>query len=241
MELIHRLLLKLEARDVLTDAEKDALIGMVEREVIYAAGDIVVPEGETQQNSQLLISGVAARSKLMADGDRQITELHIEGDFVDLHSFLLKQLEHDVIAMSPIRMAIVPHRRLKVITEEWPHLTRMLWLSTLMDAAIHREWIASAGRRSAVEQVANLFCEMLVRYRIVELASGDRCPLPLTQNQLADACGLTPVHVNRVVQELRSEGLIEWRHGELAILNFEQLAELAGFDPAYLVLTRQPR
>jgi CRP-like cAMP-binding protein len=241
LEVVERLLLKLEARDRLSAAEKTALADLVEREVIYLPGDLIVREGEPQTTSQLLLTGMAARSKLMADGGRQITELHIDGDFVDLHSFLLKELEHDVVALSPIRMAMVPHSRLTKITEDWPHLTRMLWLSTLLDAAIHREWIASAGRRSALERVANLFCEMMLRYRVVGLADRDRCLMPLTQGQLADTCGLTPQHVNRVVQELRGDGLIEWRNGELAILDFDGLAARAGFDPAYLVLGRRAR
>src|SRR5690606_34762116 len=193
------------------------------------------------RTSQLLISGVAARSKQMEDGGRQITELHIDGDFVDLHSFLLKKLDHDVVAMSPVRMALVPHERLKAVTEEQPHLTRMLWLSTLIDSAIHREWIVSAGRRSALKQIACLFCEMLLRYEIVGLAQDDRCPMALTQNELADACGLTAVHVNRVLQELRSEALIHWRRGELVVLDFERLASLGGFDPRYLGIEREPR
>jgi CRP-like cAMP-binding protein len=117
----------------------------------------------------------------------------------------------------------------------------MLWLSTLMDAAIHREWIASAGRRSAQQSIAHLFCEMMLRYQMVQLARNNRCPMPLTQSQLADTSGFTSVHVNRVVQELRALGVIEWRNGELAIFDFDGLAEVAGFDPAYLVLDRQQR
>lgn len=241
MDAIERLLLKLGARDTVSEAEKEALSATVERVRTYEPGEIVVPEGVVQTNSQLLVSGVAARAKLLPDGQRQITEIHIDGDFVDLHSFGLKKLEHDVIALSPLSMAMVPHVRLMTVTENWPHLTRLLWLSTLIDAAIHREWIVSAGRRTAIEQVAHLCCEMMIRYRIVGLGQGDRCPLPLTQNQLADCCGLTVVHVNRVVQDLRAQGLVEWRQGTLAILDFERLAALAQFDPSYLVLDHIPR
>lgn len=241
MERTEALVRKLERRDGLSREERAVLAQLVEREVVYAPGDYIVREGEPQSTSQLLIQGVAARSKQMADGGRQITEVHLDGDFVDLHSFLLKQLEHDVIAMSPIRMAIVPHRRLKAVTEDWPHLTRMLWLSTLLDAAIHREWIVSAGRRSALMQMACLFCELLLRYDVVGLAEGRRYPMPLTQTALADTCGLTSVHVNRVVQELRAEGLIEWRRGQLLVLDYDRLAALGGFDPRYLAINHQPR
>src|SRR5690606_34885432 len=112
MDRIEPLIRKLERRDGLSGEERDVLASLVEREAFYQPGEVIVREGVVQRVSQLLISGVAARSKQMADGGRQITELHIDGDFVDLHSFLLKKLEHDVVAMSPIRMAIVPHERL---------------------------------------------------------------------------------------------------------------------------------
>jgi CRP-like cAMP-binding protein len=232
---------KLEARDALGPAERDALTGMVDRVQTYAPGQIVVAEGQPLTESQLLIYGLCARSKAMPDGRRQITALHLDGDFVDLHGFLLKRLEHDVVAISTIQMAMVPHPRLKVITEELPHLSRLLWLGTLIDAAIHREWIVSAGRRSAMEQVSHLLCELFFRYRVVGGAMGDRLALPLTQEQLADACGLTPVHVNRVIGQLRAEDLIDWRRGEVVFRNFEALAAKAQFDPTYLNLIREPR
>ncbi len=232
---------KLEARDNLDDLERSLLSGLIAKEVTYAAGEVIVREGVRQTHSQLLLSGLAARSKQMADGRRQITELHVPGDFVDLHSFLLKRLEHDVIALTPVRTGRAPHEQIARLTEQAPHLTRMLWLSTLIDAAIHREWIVSAGRRSALQQIGCLFCELWTRYDVVGLTQGDRCPLPLTQIQLADACGLTPVHVNRMLQELRTEGLVIWRHGELVLPDRARLAARAGFDPAYLLLEREPR
>lgn len=241
MDATAPLVRKLEARDVLRPEERDALTGMVDRIQTYGPGQVVVAEGRSLTESQLLISGLCARSKAMPDGRRQITALHIDGDFVDLHGFLLRRLEHDVVALSTIQMAMVPHPRLKLITEQFPHLTRLLWLGTLIDAAIHREWIVSAGRRSAMEQVSHLLCELFVRYQVVGGAAGDRLALPLTQEQLADACGLTPVHVNRVVGQLRAEGLIDWRRGEVVFSDFEGLAAKAQFDPAYLNLTREPR
>ena len=232
---------KLQARDKLDDVERSLLRGLIDKEASYGAGEVIVREGVRQTHSQLLISGIAARSKQMEDGRRQITELHVPGDFVDLHSFLLKRLEHDVVALTRVRMALAPHERLATLSEQAPHLTRMLWLSTLIDAAIHREWIVSAGRRSALQQIGCLFCEIWTRYEVVGLTDGDKCPLPLTQAQLADACGLTPVHVNRVLQELRGEGLVIWRDGELVLPDRPRLAARAGFDPAYLSLECEPR
>ena len=238
---VHRLVLKLQKRDALSDEEIAALHGLVDRVETFRPGDVLVREGAPLTHSQLLVSGLCARSKAMADGRRQFTELHIDGDFVDLHGFLLKSLEHDVIALSPVRMAMAPHHRLKVVTETLPHLTRMLWLSTLIDAAIHREWIVSAGRRSALQQISHLFCELLTRYRAVELASADRFPMPMTQEQLADCCGLTPVHVNRVLQELRGDGLAEWTRSEVVIRDLDGLRRRVGFEDTYLSLQSRPR
>jgi CRP-like cAMP-binding protein len=232
---------KLAARDDLNDVEQSLLSRLIAKQVTYAAGEVIVPEGVRQTHSQLLLSGLAARSTQMADGRRQITELHVPGDFVDLHSFLLKRLEHDVIALTPVRTGWAPHERVAALTEEAPHLTRMLWLSTLIDAAIHREWIVSAGRRSALQQIGCLFCEVWTRFDVVGLAEGDRCPLPLTQIQLADVCGLTAVHVNRVLRDLRGEGLVIWARGELILPDRARLAARVGFDPGYLALEREPR
>jgi CRP-like cAMP-binding protein len=241
MEPTDRLIRKLEARDVLSAREREVLAGLVDRIETHAPGEVVIAEARHLTNSQLLVQGMCARSTAMEDGRRQITALHMDGDFVDLHGFLLKRLEHDIVALSPIRMALVPHERLKTVTEQFPHLTRMLWLGTIIDAAIHREWIVSAGRRTALEQVAHLLCELLLRYRIVGLAPGDGLPLPLTQEQLADACGLTPVHVNRVIGQLKADGLIDWRRGEVVFQDYDGLALRAGFDPVYLSLNNEPR
>lgn len=241
MEPTDNLVRKLAVRDDLSAEERGALAGLVDRVVTFAPGQSTVVEGQRLTESQLLVSGMCARSKAMEDGRRQITALHVDGDFVDLHGFLLKRLEHDIIALSPVQMAMVPHGRLMDISHQFPHLTRLLWLSTLIDSAIHREWIVSAGRRSALEQVAHLLCELLLRYRVVGAAHGSSLPLPLTQEQLADACGLTPVHVNRVVGQLKADGLIDWRRGEVVFHDFDALAERAGFDPTYLSLTAEPR
>ncbi|RYF93115.1 MAG: Crp/Fnr family transcriptional regulator [Caulobacteraceae bacterium] len=240
-DVVRTLVRKLQARDTLSEIEIDALHGVVDRVATFRPGDILVPEGAPLTHSQLQLSGLCARSKAMPDGRRQITALHIAGDFVDLHGFLLKRLEHDVVALSTVQMAMAPHDRLKDISETLPHLSRMLWLSTLIDAAIHREWIVSAGRRSAMQQVSHLFCELLTRYRVVGLADTDRFPMQMTQMQLADCCGLTPVHVSRVLRQLRDDGLVKWTRGEVIIENLEGLKRRAEFEDTYLSLEKRPR
>jgi CRP-like cAMP-binding protein len=239
--LIETLIRKLERRDTLADFERRALVEAVGEVREYRAHEIVVRERTEQHNSHLLLDGYLCRYKDLRDGRRQIVALHVPGDFADLHSFLLKHLEHNLAALTPVRIAVFPHERLRKISESWPHLTRMLWFSTLLDAAIHRQWILSIGRRSAVGRIAHLFCELRARLEVVGLATEERYSLPLTQIDIADATGLTPVHVNRMLRELRDRGLLEFRGGEVIITDTAGLARLAEFDPGYLYLDKQPR
>ncbi|HYE29469.1 MAG TPA: Crp/Fnr family transcriptional regulator, partial [Allosphingosinicella sp.] len=194
---IAALLLKLRVRDLVSEEEQEVLRASVAEIREHAAGRTIVRSGTTLSASTLLVDGIVCRYKDLADGQRQIMELHIAGDFVDLHGFLLKRLDHHVGAMTAVRIALVPHDALRGITETHPHLGRMLWFSTLLDAAIHREKILSIGRRSAHARIAHLLCELYVRLELVGLARNHRYELPLTQADLADATGLTSVHVNR--------------------------------------------
>lgn len=241
MASLERLMLKLERRDHLSPAEKLALERAVVRVEAYRAREDIVLEDVLQSESRLLLDGVTSRYKALSDGRRQIMAFHIAGDFIDLHSFTLKKLDHNIAAVTPVRLAVFPHDALREITETEPHLTRLLWLSTMLDAAAHREWVVSAGRRSAIGQVANLLCEMFVRSQVVGLADGNRYPLPITQEDVADACGLTSIHVNRVLQELRGADAIEWRHGTVVIRDWPALQGIADFDPSYLGLDFIPR
>lgn len=231
----------LEQRDKISDEEREVLEGLPAREVEFAAGDVIVKEGSRPAVSSIVVRGTAARSQILADGGRQIVALHVPGDFVDLHSFLLKRMAHGVIALSSVRIAQVPHDHLRVVTERHPHLTRLLWLATLIDAAIHREWIVSIGRRNGPERLAHLLCEMFVRLRAVGLAEDFTFPLPLTQAELGDVIGFSVVHANRMVQILRKEGLVRWQDARVTILDWQRLQDRCSFDPDYLVLEREPR
>lgn len=241
MASIDRLVLKLERRDAVSADERRVLESAVARIDSYAADEDVIVEGVPQTESRLQLDGVTCRYKAMSDGRRQIMELHFGGDFVDLHSFTLKKLDHNVGAITRVSFAIVPHAALREITETQPHLTRLLWLMTMLDAAVQREWVVSAGRRSAISRIAHLFCELFVRLEVAGLTDGKCYPLPLTQEDMADVCGLTPVHVNRTLQELRAGGTVEWQRGTVTIKDWPALQAIAEFDPAYLYLERQPR
>jgi CRP-like cAMP-binding protein len=176
----------------------------------------------------------------MEDGQRQFTAIHVAGDFVDLHSFLLTVMDHSVIALSECRIGIVPHSELRTITETHPHLARMLWLTTLIDGAIHREWLVARARRTAEQQLAHLICELYIRSRRVGVAGKDELDFPLTQSETADVLGLSAVHLNRVLQSLRREDILVWRSGRILIGDFDELARRAEFDPTYLNLETKP-
>ena len=236
-----RLIRKLEHFDRLSDEERQLLEGAVIRSRVVNKGEDIVREGDRPTESTLLLEGFAARYNLRRNGKRQITALHIPGDFVDLHSFLVKKMDHAVLAITPCSVAGVPHEILRHITENHPHLTRLLGVNIAVDAAVHRQWIVSMGRRSALEHTGHLLCEIFLRLRAVGLTEGHSFKLPLTQAELGDSLGLSTVHVNRVVQELRAKGLITWRGETLVIDDWERLQELAEFDPTFLSLEVEPR
>ncbi|NGP18461.1 Crp/Fnr family transcriptional regulator [Devosia aurantiaca] len=199
--------------------------------------DMVV-EGESPDHSTLLLSGYAARYNMTADGRRQITAVHISGDFVDLHSFLMRPMDHSIVALTPCRIAVVPHTALTRITETQPHLTRILWLSTVIDGGIHRKWAVALGSLQGHQQLAHLICELYLRLKQVDLTDGWTFQLPLTQTLLSEALALSTVHTNRVVQVLRKENVIRWERDQITILDWDRLVEIAEFDPIYL---RAPR
>jgi CRP-like cAMP-binding protein len=240
-EAVETLLRKLSARDVLGPEEEEALVEGVGDILEHAAGRTIVRSGVTLSECTLLVDGLIGRYKDLSEGQRQITELHVSGDFVDLHSFLLKRLDHQIGTLTPVRVAIFPHEAIRQITERHPHLARMLWFSTLLDASIHREKILSVGRRTALSRISHILCELYVRLEVVGLAADCRYMLPLTQSDLADTTGLTSVHVNRMLKQLRDDGLLTFRGGEVHILDWARLQQTAEFDPAYLYLERRPR
>jgi len=181
------------------------------------------------------------RYKDLANGARQITELHVAGDFVDLHSFTLKRLDHNIMAMTPCTIATVDHSDLKRITEESPHLTRVYWFTTNLDAAVHREWELSLGRRTAISRTAHLFCELHVRLGIVGLADDNGFDLALTQVDLAECLGMTAVHMNRTLRDLRDQNIVEFRSRRVVIGDLAQMRRTAEFSTEYLYLDKEPR
>ena len=237
--MIERHLMMLRSRDALSPEEEAAIRDGVSEPKTYAADTTVIRAGDELHYSTLLLEGLMCRYKDLSQGQRQITQLHVPGDFVDLHSFTLKRLEHNIMTLTRCRVVLMPHAKLKAITERFPHLTRLYWFSTNVDAAVHREWELSLGRRSAAARVANLLCELHARLEIVGLTQGDSYDLQLTQTDLAECLGLTAVHVNRTLKELRLQGLAEVKRGRVTILDMGGLMRVAEFDPRYLYLGRR--
>lgn len=230
---------KLRKRVEITAEEEQVIRDSVAEIRRVGADQLVVRSGEELSVSLLLIDGWLARIKDLAGGERQVTQLHVAGDFADLHGFTLKRLDDDVATLSDCKIAVVPHDRIREITDRYPRLARIFWFSTNMDAAIQREWALSLGQRSAISRMAHLFCEMYVRLDVVGHASGDRCEFPLTQRELSECLGLTVVHANRTIQELRRRGLIELENRSLTIRDRAGLTALAQFDDSYLYLDRR--
>lgn len=239
--MIEPLLLKLRARDEVSAAEEQLLRDLVAERKDHPADRTIIREGEELNRSALLVEGFVARYKDFRDGRRQISALHVPGDYVDLHGFTLKRLDHSLLSLSPCTILYTPHERLRAITEREPHLTRLLWFSTNLDAAVHREWAVSLGRRNALARTAHLLCELAARLRVVGLADEDGFDFPLTQTELAECLGLTSVHVNRVLRELRERGLVAIRSKRVNILDPAGLAQAGEFDGAYLFLEHRPR
>lgn len=233
--------LKLRQRDFITADEERAIRRSVSDIRELRPDEVLVRAGDEIDVSTLLIDGWMARSKLLRGGQRQITELHLPGDFPDLHSFTLKRLDHDVFALTQCRVAVIPHENLVRLTERFPHLTRVYWFLTNLDAAIQREWTLSLGRRSAKARMAHMFCELFYRLKIIGQTRENSFAFPLTQADIAECLGLTSVHINRTLQALRRADLVRLADRRLTILDLEGLLKAADFDADYLYLDRRER
>lgn len=230
---------KLRKHTEISAEEERAIRNAVTETRRLPADEMAIRSGERLHSSMVLLDGWMARSKDLQSGERQVTELHVAGDFADLHSFTLKCLDHDVLTLTECTVAMIPHERIEELTLRYPHLGRVYWLSTNIDAAMHREWALSLGQRSAISRMAHLFCELYVRLDLVGRTEGNAYELPLTQREISECLGLTVVHANRTIQELRRRGLVEMENRQLTILNRRGLEAIAEFDDSYLFLDRR--
>lgn len=227
---------KLRARHDLSREEEDALRSMRWSERRFERHQLLVHSGERVDHSMLLLDGFAIRSKAAPDGARQIVEVCVAGDFVDLHGFILKRLDHEISAAGRCEIATVPHNELRRVCDALPRLSRVLWFQTLIDASIHREWMLVLGKKRGRARIAQFFCELQARLKTVGIAGSDGYPLPFSQQELADFTGMTAVHANRSLKELRDSGLVTFRNGRVELHDLAGLIRSAQFDPEYLHL-----
>lgn len=228
-----RLFLKGRLRHAMSEREQSLLDGLVSRTERVPDGHVVQERAVPANQSTLLLDGFIARV-VEAEGNRHIVGLQVPGDFVDLHAFALKRLDHDVVTIGPAMLGYVPHERLAEVVREEPHLTRVLWFSTLLDAAIHREWILTLEQLKAEERLAHIMLELWHRLNFVGLADAHGFNMPLLQTHLANACGTTAVHINRVIKAVRQRGLLEINRGRVTLPDRKALEEFARFQPDYL-------
>lgn len=213
-----------------------ALSGRVRK---FAPRRNVIHEGDPPVHAYFVMSGWACRYKILEDGRRQTMAYFLDGDLCDLSLF--RQIDHSIETITTARIAEVPREAMTMLAQRHPRIASAFHWSALVGEAISREWIVSLGQRTAPERLAHLFCEIFIRCRCVGLVRERSCPMPLTQTELAGAVGLSTVHVNRTLQDLRSSELIILADKRLTVPDFERLQEFAFFNPAYLHIERDGR
>ena len=212
----------------------DALMSLPFTRKSFAKENYLVREGQSTRECMLLLSGFAYRQKLVSDGARQIISIHVPTEFVDLQNGLLEVADHSVQSLGPSEVAIVPRDAIMQLCDARPALRTAMWTETLIDASIFREWVVNVGRRDSKARIAHLLCELALRLDKIAAGRDGNYEFPLTQEQLADATGLTAVHVNRTLQTLRKNGLIELNGRSLKLLNWQALRQVGDFDELYL-------
>lgn len=220
----------------LPDRERQ-LLGRIAKPIrAYGVRQNIIREGDRPAYLWHVIEGFVCRYKLLPEGKRLITAFHVPGDLVGVNSFILGRAGDNVRTLAPTKVVPIPHQELREVTRNAPHITDALWRATVVDAARLTEWMARIGRSSARARMAHLLCELLLRLQAVGLADHNQCALPMTQAELADGLGISTVHANRILQDLRFDRLITLKAGELTIEDWDSLAQEGGFDATYLHL-----
>lgn len=234
---LRPLLLKLAYRGRLDAADEKAIIGLPHRVKALERHAYIVREREKPTHSCVVLSGFAIRHKIVVGGSRQIVAVHMKGDVVDLQNSFLEIADHSVQALTECEVAFIPRDAVKQLAFDRPNVGLAMWVDTLVDGSIFREWIANVGRRDARTRIAHLLCEFSLRLKVAGLGEETEYELPMTQEQLADCTGLTSVHVNRMLRSLTADGLISRQTGRaITIGDWRKLAAAADFDSSYLHL-----
>nr|WP_182086547.1 Crp/Fnr family transcriptional regulator [Aureimonas sp. ME7] len=232
------LIRKLQNFLVLSDEERSALQDLTHRRPrVLQPRDDVIRQGEKPFFVNLVLEGFACRYKVLPDGRRQILSFFMPGDLCDLHNHVLSAMDHSIGAISPLRIAQIVPDEIEALMDRHARLRRAFWWNELVRESTTREWLANLGQRTGSERVAHLLCEIFVRMRSIGLVdAAGACPFPITQADLSDALGISIVHTNRMLQDLRAEGLIVLKGRTLQVDDLPALTRLANFDPTYLHL-----
>jgi CRP-like cAMP-binding protein len=239
--LVHALTSRLEAFTRLSPEDKAALEKLSKVSRTVAPRRDLIREGEKPNYVHLMLDGWACRYKTLPDGRRQIVAFFVPGDFCDLNVYILKQMDHSIGAITRLAVADISRDEMDYLTTNHPRITQALWWESLVQQAIQREWTLNLGQRSAYERIGHLLVEVYLRLKTVGLTWNGTCDFPLTQVDIADATGLTPVHVNRTLQELRRDELIELERKQLNIPDLHRLMDVAMFNANYLHLDHEGR
>jgi CRP-like cAMP-binding protein len=241
VKVVAALSLRLEAFTRLSPNDRAAIARLSKTSRIVSPRRDLIREGEHPRYIHLMLDGWACRYKSLPDGRRQIVAFFVPGDFCDLNVYVLKAMDHSIGAITRLSVADISREDMDKLTTDYPRVTQALWWEALVNAAIQREWTLNVGQRTAYERIAHLLVELFLRLKTVDLTSGTSCDFPLTQTDIADATGLTAVHVNRTLQELRRDNLIELDRRRLNIPDLQRLMEAAMFNPNYLHLDHEGR
>ncbi len=230
----QKMIRRLERRSPLAEADREALLSLPYTTRKLPPSAHIIRDGDRPEHVCLLLAGFAHRYKLTGEGGRQIISIHMASEFVDLQNGLLSIADHSVQTLTEVEAACIPRRAVEELMLVSPSIGRALWIDTLIDASIFREWVVNVGRRDSRARVAHLLCEFSLRLEAAGLASNHHYELPMTQEQLADAVGLTSVHVNRVLKQLGEEGLISRDRRRIVIEDWPGLRSTGDFNERYL-------
>jgi CRP-like cAMP-binding protein len=228
---MHALIRKLQNLGTVHDEELQALVAMLSVKKGIRRGEDIITAGSSPHYSTVLLQGLACRYKIFENGRRQIFTFQYPGDFCDGHSYVLAAQDHSVSALTECSVGIIPHKDIERITAKFPNLGLALWRDTMIESSIFREWLLNVGQRPALERIAHLLCEQIVRLEAIGINGGS---IPMTQVDLADAAGLSTVHMNRTIQDLRQLGVLMKNSRTIAVAHRDRLAEIAKFDGRYL-------
>lgn len=231
---------RLGGRFELSQAATDALLALPFTLKDFAPGQYVLREGDRALSSSFVINGFVYRQKIVANGGRQIVAIHMMGDFIDLQHIMLDRADHNIQALTPATLVQFPCDQLLALAYRFPEVGKALWLETLIEAATFREWVVNVGRRDARARTAHLLCELAARREAAGLGVRGSYELPMSQEQIGDALGLTSVHVNRTLKGLEADGLIGRSKRAVTVADWDGLRRAGDFNPAYLHLHDTP-